>query len=315
MAGRALVPQSETSALEPSTSRRRLPSLKSLEAFAVAGRTLSFKNAARELNITPSAVSRRIKTLEDDLGIRLFRRSNRALALTEAGESYLATVASAFDSLQARTDELKRKTGQRLLKISLLPSFASNWLVPRLPDFHARHPQIELEFDTTVDYVDLDRDDFDLAIRLGLGRWPRVHADWLMGIEVFPVCARSSHNKGNRLKLPEDLASHVLLHSKHLPYVWHAWLRGVGAEGIKPRGNEYFDNMNVMYQAAVNGLGVGIGFDVLVEPFLAAGQLVVPFDFRLRLDRSFYLVRRPADRDRPAVRAFHQWISGAAKSR
>ena len=293
---------------------RRLPPLRSLEAFAVAGRTFSFTAAADELHLTTSAVSRRIRALEKELGLKLFDRTGNALRLTEAGQRYHDTVAGAFRDLRAATGDLRQRGKRRPVRISLLPSFASNWLVPRLGDFYRRHPEIELQLETGTRYVDLDRDGFDFAIRLCTGDWPGLDVDPLLDIEVFPVCSQALTRTVGGIADPACLSRQVLLHCKHSIQVWQDWLNEAGYGDVTPDRQIYLDDFNMMYQAATNDLGIGMGWEPIVRPYIESGQLVAPFEFRLGLPKRFHLVGLPGERDRPAARAFRQWLTETAQA-
>src|SRR5215475_2878240 len=190
----------------------RLPSLNGLRAFEAAARHLSFTQAAAELNVTQTAISHQIRRLEEDLGLRLFIRKNRALALTAKAKDYLPGVRAAFNDLRLATDRLMRKDNDNVLTISTLASLAAKWLLPRLTPFQEAHPGIDVRITTSTSLVDFQRDNVDAAIRYGRGKWPGVRADWLMADELFPVCSPSLLRGEKPLRCPEDLAHHTLLH-------------------------------------------------------------------------------------------------------
>jgi LysR family glycine cleavage system transcriptional activator len=166
----------------------RLLSLNGLRAFEAAAQHLSFTQAASELNVTQTAISHQIKRLEQELGVRLFVRQNRALTLTPEASEYLPGVRAAFNDLRLATDRLLRKDDDRVLTVSTLASLAAKWL-PRLSAFQEAHPGIDVRITTSTSLVDFQRDNVDAAIRYGRGQWPGVRADWLMADEVFPVCS------------------------------------------------------------------------------------------------------------------------------
>lgn len=167
----------------------RLPSLNGLRAFEAAARHLSFTNAATELNVTQTAISHQIKRLEEELGIRLFIRQNRALVLTPRGRDYLPGVRAAFNDLRLATDRLKRRDNDHVLTVSTLASLASKWLLPRISTFQAAHPDIDVHITTSTNMVDFKSGDVDAAIRYGRGQWPGLRADWLTADHLFPVCS------------------------------------------------------------------------------------------------------------------------------
>ena len=183
----------------------RLPSLNGLRAFEAAARHLSFTNAATELNVTQTAISHQIKRLEEELGIALFLRQNRALTLTPAGRDYLPGIRAAFQDLRLATDRLLRKDDEHVLTVSTLASFAAKWLLPRLASFQDTHPAIDVRITTSTEMVDFHRDNIDAAIRYGRGRWPGVRSVWLMADELFPVCSPALLTGDKPLRRPEDL--------------------------------------------------------------------------------------------------------------
>ena len=220
---------------------RRLPPLNAIRAFEAAARHLSFTRAAEELNVTQAAISHQIKGLEDVLGIPLFRRLNRALMLTEAGQTYLPPLREALDQIADATARLKTADSGGALTISTLASFAAKWLVPRLPRFQERHPEIDVLISTTAQMVDFAQQDVDAAIRFGRGGWEGVRADRLLTEDIFPVCAPSLLEGSKPLLKPDDLSGFTLLHDDFL-YGWTMWLQAVGAQGVDAaRGTRFTD--------------------------------------------------------------------------
>src|SRR6266704_3536669 len=203
----------------------RLPSLNGLRAFEAAARHLSFTQAASELNVTQTAISHQIKRLEEELGIRLCVRQNRALTLTPQAQDYLPGIRAAFNDLRLATDRLLRKDDDRVLTVSTLASLAAKWLLPRLAAFQEAHPGIDVRITTSTSLIDFQRDNVDAAIRYGRGHWPGVRAEWLMADELFPVCSPALLNGSKPLKCPEDLRDHVLLHTSNANSDdWRLWL-------------------------------------------------------------------------------------------
>src|ERR1700737_4495083 len=192
----------------------RLPSLNGLRAFEAAARHLSFTAAATELNVTQTAISHQIRRLEEELGIRLFVRQNRSLALTPEARDYLPGIRAAFNDLRLATDRLTRKDNDHVLTVSTLASLAAKWLLPRLSMFQQAHPGIDVRITTSTSLVDFKTGDVDAAIRYGRGHWPGLRADWLMADELFPVCSPALLAGKKPLQRPEDLADHVLLHTR-----------------------------------------------------------------------------------------------------
>ena len=294
---------------------RQLPPLNALRVFEAAARHLSFTRAAEELHVTQAAVSHQVKQLEDILGQPLFRRFNRRLVLTEAGQAYWPALRDAFDSVDAATRRLGRAGGRRQLRISTLQSFAVKWLVPRMPDFQQRHGYIELMLSASPYQVDFRRDDVDVAIRLGLGRYPGLHVEHLMDDEAFPVCAPRLLQGPKPLLQPEDLKHHVLVHDTVVHVgeeatVWPTWLQRAGIAGVDAtRGPGYSDSAMAL-QAAIAGQGVALGRPALVVDDIAAGHLVRPFGTAVTVQSrfSYYLVCAPVTAGLPAYAAFRDWL-------
>ena len=292
----------------------RLPSLNGLRAFEAAARHLSFTAAASELKVTQTAISHQIRRLEEELGIRLFVRQNRALALTTEAKDYLPGIRSAFNDLRLATDRLQRKADGRVLTVSTLASLAAKWLLPRLSTFQEAHPGIDVRITTSTALVDFRSGDVDAAIRYGRGHWPGVRADWLMADELFPVCSPALL-KGNRpLRCPEDLAEHTLLHtSGGYDDDWRLWLTAAGLPAnISKHPGVSFDLIFLTVQAAIDGGGVALGRTSYVEADVAQGRLVVPFKIALPADAGFYLVSPEAKADPPKLSAFRQWLKASA---
>lgn len=295
----------------------RLPSLNGLRAFEAAARHLSFTNAAAELNVTQTAISHQIRRLEQELGIRLFVRQNRALALTSEARDYLPGVRAAFNDLRLATDRLLRKDNEHVLTVSTLASLAAKWLLPRLSSFQDEHPGIDVRITTSSTLVDFRNGDVDAAIRYGRGHWPGLRADWLMSDELFPVCSPVLLGGSRPLKCPQDLAQHTLLHtSGGYDDDWRLWLTAAGLPtDISEHPAATFDLIFMTVQAAIDGIGVAIGRTSYVEGDIASGRLVVPFRIALPADAGFYLVSPEARADSGKLAAFRQWLGGLVQNK
>jgi len=295
----------------------RLPSLNGLRAFEAAARHLSFTQAASELNVTQTAISHQIRRLEEELGIRLFIRKNRALALTPQARDYLPGVRAAFNDLRLATDRLLRKDDDRVLTISTLASLAAKWLLPRLSSFQETHPRIDVRITTSTSLVDFKSGDVDAAIRYGRGHWPGVRAQWLMADELFPVCSPSLLRGDKPLRCPEDLAHHTLLHtSGGYDDDWRLWLTAAGLPAdISKRPGPSFDLILMTVQAALDGIGVAMGRTSYVQEDIARSRLVVPFRIALPADAGFYLVSPEGRADPPKLRAFRDWLTASAQNK
>jgi LysR family transcriptional regulator, glycine cleavage system transcriptional activator len=295
----------------------RLPSLNGLRAFEAAARHLSFTNAASELNVTQTAISHQIRRLEEELGIRLFVRQNRALALTPEARDYLPGVRAAFNDLRQATDRVLRRDNDHVLTVSTLASLAAKWLLPRLSAFQEAHPGIDVRITTSTALVDFRTGDVDAAIRYGRGQWPGLRADWLTADQLFPVCSPALLTGDKPLRCPQDLANQTLLHSSGgYDDDWRLWLTAAGLPAdISKQPGLTFDLILMTVQAAIDGFGVAMGRTSYVEADIAKGRLVVPFKITLPADAGFYLVSPEAKADSPKLRAFRQWLVASVQSR
>ncbi|CAO3451751.1 Transcriptional regulator, LysR family [Azospirillum argentinense] len=286
---------------------RRLPPLNALRAFESAARHLSFTKAAEELHVTQAAVSHQIKGLEEWLGMPLFRRMNRALILTETGQSYLPPVRDALDTLSHATERLFRMDGSGALTISTMPSFAAKWLVMRLGRFQARHPELEVRLHTTPQLVDFTQQDVDIGIRFGAGNWPGLRCERLMTEDIYPVCSPSLLDGPRPLCCPEDLRHHTLLHDDYF-ITWGTWGEAAGIAGLDHARGPRFDDSALLLQVAAEGGGVALARGVLVADDVAAGRLVRLFDIHLPGNYAYYVVAPPHYFSRPKVKAFRDWL-------
>ncbi len=295
----------------------RLPSLNGLRAFEAAARHLSFTNAASELNVTQTAISHQIRRLEEELGIRLFVRQNRALALTPEARDYLPGVRAAFNDLRLATDRVLRRDNDHVLTVSTLASLAAKWLLPRLSSFQEAHPGIDVRITTSTALVDFRGGDVNAAIRYGRGNWAGLRADWLTADELFPVCSPALLTGDKPLRCPEDLANQTLLHSSGgYDDDWRLWLTAAGLPAnISKQPGLTFDLILMTVQAAIDGFGVAMGRTSYVEADIAKGRLVVPFKITLPADAGFYLVSPEAKADSPKLRAFRQWLVASAQNK
>ena len=292
---------------------RRLPPLNALRAFEAAARHLSFTRAAEELNVTQAAISHQVKGLEERLGVVLFRRLNRALLLTDAGQSYLPAVRDAFDRIAEATGDLKALDRAGVLTVSVLPSFAAKWLVPRLGGFRHAHPDIDVHIAPSDHLTDFAREDVDLAIRYGKGEWPGLRAERMLTEKICPVCSPRLLEGPHRLRTPADLGRHTLLHDD-MRIDWRMWLLAAGVEGIDASRGPSFTDSSMVIQAAVEGQGVALGRSALAAADLATGRLVKPFDISLPAAAAYYVVCPEATAERPKIVAFRDWVIAEAGS-
>jgi LysR family glycine cleavage system transcriptional activator len=284
---------------------RDLPATSSLRAFSLAARTLSFKLAAAELHVSPSALSRQIQALEEHLGVRLFHRRNPGLALTDEARRYLVEVDAALTRLEAAQDGLAPRS--RPLQISALESFSETWLVPNLPDFSRAHPGIEIELEATLRYADFTRDDVDVAIRFGTGPWEGLHGEPIIDLDYFPVCSPALRAGEPPLRRPGDLARHTLIHVAQTPGAWARWLVAAGAS-ITPRREVTYDHVAIALAAAESGQGVALSFALLCAERVRAKRLCRPFREIARSDATYHFVCRPESLFDPRVAALRDWL-------
>lgn len=289
--------------------RYRLPPLNSLRLFEAAARLQSFKAAADELLLTPSAVSHGIQSLEEWLGTPLFERTPRGLNLTSAGRDYYPAVRDALSSLAMGSERASGTRGGNRLAISAAPTFATRWLVPRLPHFRARHPDITVTIDTAQDRADLSDTAVDLAIRMGRGDWNGLIADRLFAEELVPVCAPVLAGQfAGAPRLEETRLIHVTTVSED----WTYW---AGAAGLPPpaaaRGLR-FDTIQMAFDAACQGLGIVIGRKPLVNAELESGRLQSLWPPVVKSSVAYWLVCSPARSHEPAIAAFRDWMAGQA---
>ncbi len=281
----------------------------SLQFFEAAVRHMSFTRAAQELNVTQSAVSRQIRQLEEYIGQPLFRRLKQRLYLTEPGEAYFNSIGDILDQTETATLQVMAYGGGGgLLTIALLPTFGSRWLVPRLGDFTARHPDVQLNLVAEVKPFEFAGSEIDAAIHFGSESWPGAVCHRLMGEEVVPVASPSMLAEHDRITRPEDLKNLVLLQHVTRPQAWHEWLRSSGDENVDGRQGPRFEQFYMVIQAAIAGLGVALLPRFLIQEELASGRLVVAIDHPVTSEYAYYLVypERMAGLHRLIV--FRDWL-------
>ncbi len=291
---------------------RRLPPLNALRAFEVAARHLSFTRAAEELHVTQAAISHQVKALEEHLGRKLFRRLNRALLLTDDGQAFLPSVSRAFTLLNEATSDLLTKHTPGPLTVSVLPSFAARWLVPRLGRFRHVRPDIDLRIDPSAELAGFADGDVDVGIRYGRGEYPGMRADWLMTEDIFPVCSAALLEGPHALRDPQDLEHQVLLHDDGHGD-WRTWLLAAGVERVDPARGPIFTDSSMLIGAAMAGQGVALARGVLAADELAAGRLVRPFTLSLPTEYAYYLVCPRNTAEQPQIAAFRDWLLGEAR--
>jgi DNA-binding transcriptional LysR family regulator len=297
----------------------RLPSLDLLKGFEAAARLLSFTKAGEELYLSQSAVSRQIQELEDQLGVRLFERRHRALALTEDGRTLYAAAAQALATMRAVTDRLRAGRGRQTLAVTTTQSFASLWLIPRLAGFTRRHQGLDVRISAETRVMDLERDGLDLAIRHGPSKMAGPGATRLFGERMFPVCSpKLLKDKSRPLREPADLKNHVLLQyddpdGRHPWLHWKTWLEVARLADLRPAGSLVFSGYEQIIPAAIAGHGVALGRSPLVREAMAAGELVAPFKGSADVARAYYAIVSKHSESRPEVTDFVAWLKEEAK--
>jgi len=309
--------------------RRILPPLNALRAFEAAGRLLSFSSAARELRVTQGAISRQIKGLEQHLGLKLFVRLTRRIELTEAGRDYLRETQAALDRLEAATRKAQPRGSHRTLIISVLPTLASAWLMPRLAAFTMAHPNVETRIVTSIEPVDLAAGEADVAVRVGplpgkrykrwqpgidlemVVNWRGVHAEYLFPDVLTPVCSPSLVSADRPLREPRDLHGYPLVHTASRLHAWADWFRAQGLEPPAERNALEYGHFFMSIQAAHRGLGVAITPRVLLSG-PDTRELVRPFDVTIPSAGEYYLLTLDKRRDEDEIDLFCSWLKGHA---
>lgn len=311
----------------------RLPPLNALKAFEAVGRHLSVKKAAAELNVTPAAVSHQIKGLEDYLGVKLFLRRNRALELTEAARACLPKLREGFDSLVQAVERVRTHKAGAMLTVSVAPSFAARWLMPRLHRFLESHPATDVRVSARMRQaaegtrrgaaaeratVDTWLADSDVAILYGRGDYPGFRVDKLFTLTITPICSpRLITDPEHPLLRPADLRHQLLLHDDTGDLYdgvsfWEVWLKAAGVEDVDLGRGAHFSHAVLAFEAAIEGHGVVATMPLLAENDLNSARLVTPFALRVPLQSSYYLVSAESAAGRKDVAAFREWLLAEA---
>ena len=282
---------------------RRLPHLNGIRAFEVAARRGSFAAAAAEMHVSPAAVSRMVRVLEDRLGVRLFERSANRLVLTTSGQAYLIGLSPILDALAQLTAQVQTQANSRILTVGVGPTFAVRWLIPRLASFRRFAPDVEVRI-TTGGVAAPFSEDWTCGIKLGAGEWPGLVAEHLFNADLTPVCAP---RLANRLRAPRDLAPRSLLRVAHARGDWPAWFAAAGVRGVTAAG-PLLEFYGQALQAACDGVGVALGIRPYIDDDLKAGRLVAPFKLAVPKQEQWYLAFTPARSREPAFLKFQHWL-------
>lgn len=285
----------------------KLPPLNSLRSFEAAARHGSFTRAAGELHVTQAAVSQQVRQLEEYLGSPLFERQPRGIALTERGRRYFLRVSASLEEISRATESASLRHEQTLV-VTTMGSFASGWLLPRLPRFHQRHPRIVVRLEMTGTLVDLHLSDVDAAIRYGQGRWPGLRTELLLRDSVFPVCTPELAASLDPDDVLGSIARVPLLYDFEDNEDWSMWLAAAGHPGERPRLDASFADSAVLVRAALQGQGLALARSELTRDELESGRLVRPFDAEVPCVYSYYLVYPEAIRTDPTFQRFREWL-------
>lgn len=287
---------------------QRYPPLNPLRTFEVAARHMSFTEAAEELCVTQGAVSRQVKALEDYLGFELFERHARGLSLTSSGLEYSATLAESFAQIVAATDELRLSQKETTLTIHGYNAFLQQWLLPKLPAFQMRYPNVKLKLRGSNARVDFDRDNVDVGFRYGKGKWRGMVADKVLSDQLVAVCSRAYLEEVGPLSDPLQLQKLKRYHLRRRKRDWSDWLRAAGVSSSGEEASMPLEELVVLYEC----VKAGHGFAVISKHYIAAdessGRIVVPFETVLERDQGYYLVMPEARRESSKVQIFRNWL-------
>ncbi|WP_324104958.1 LysR substrate-binding domain-containing protein [Noviherbaspirillum sp.] len=287
--------------------------MEALIAFEAAARHLSFTRSAEELALTQSAVGRQIALLESFIGVPLFSRLKKRLRLTEVGEMYARNIRESLDRIERDTlAAMAHRGAGGILELAVIPTFATRWLIPRLPDFYRQNPGITLNLTTRSEPFMFTDTPFDAAIHFGNPTWPGTVALNLFGEEITPVCSPSLVAGRNELS-PADLSDFTLLHQSSRPEAWRQWLSIAGADEEDCMRGQRYELFSMLVEAARAGLGIALVPRFFVTHELMTEELVAPFDIALKNDKAYFLVYPESKRGIPALGAFERWLLEAAR--
>jgi LysR family glycine cleavage system transcriptional activator len=297
--------------------RRKIPSLQALACFEAAARHESYTRAAQELALTQSAVSRQVAALEAYLGLALFRRTRHGVALTPAGADYARQIAPRLQALERDTlDAMSRQGRAGAIQLAAVPTFATRWLLPRLPALARSHPDLVVHIETRTRPFLFADSGFDAALYSGtpaqVANWAGTQAVALIEEEVVPVCAPTLLS-GRAALQPQELAQLPLLQQSTRPEAWRQWFEAMGVDAPQALAGPRYELYSMTAAAAAQGLGLALVPRLLIEPELARGELAVACARPLKSGRSYWLVQPERTPQRPALAAFAQWLLQQAR--
>lgn len=292
--------------------RRKIPSIEALIAFETAARHLSFTRSADELALTQSAVGRQVANLEEFLGVPLFSRVKKRLVLTEIGQIYARQVREALDKMErdALAAMAHRDSGG-ILELAVIPTFATRWLIPRLPDFYAQYKDVTVNLTTRAEPFLFTDTAFDAAIHFGDPVWPGSIAQYLFGEEVTPVCSPRLLKERTKLE-PRDVADFTLLHRSARQDAWRHWFGQAGIHDVDCMLGQRYELFSMLVEAARAGLGIALVPRFFVSYELSTGELVLPCDLSLRSEKGYYLVYPEYKQSSPQLQGFEKWLLAEA---
>ncbi|MGH8434800.1 MAG: LysR family transcriptional regulator [Pseudomonas sp.] len=292
--------------------RRKIPSTAALVSFEAAARHQSFTKAAEELSLTQSAICRQIAGLEEFLGIELFRRSRRGVKLTEAGLSYSRRVAAQLDAVERDTLSVMGQHGAGSLELAIVPTFGTQWLLPRLKHFQALHPEVTVNLtNRTRPFLFADTE-FDAAVYFGDADWSGTESHFLMPENPLPVCSPQLIPTGGKLTA-EAIAGLPLLHQSTRPYAWRQWFNSLGLNVPRDMTGPRYELFSMLAQAAMHDMGIALIPPFLIQRELAEGRLVVALDHACLSDKAYYLIIPERKVESAALRAFRDWLVEEAR--
>ena len=278
--------------------------------FEAAARYENFGMAASELHVTPSAVSHQVRSLEDTLGVILFERDRRKVALTPIGEQYYMVVRQSLNELEVATRRIQANPETDTVVLSVAPNFLMRWMMPNIQSFQRQYPEVSLQISASSGLIDFNRANVDMAIYFGDGNWPDIEMIHLNRVYLVPVCSPDLLSGGKALDRPEDLRGHTLIHVGKRLHEWPEWFERAGLDSVGLGRGLQMSSSQLATAAAQEGLGVALGDSTLSAREIAEGKLVTPFDILLDTRKSFYLVYQKGRYETAGMRVFREWIEG-----
>jgi LysR family glycine cleavage system transcriptional activator len=301
------------------TRKQKLVHLNALRAFEAAARHLSFVAAAEELNVTPPAISQHIRALEEYLNVRLFVRSKVGLSLTPEARAAYLDIKEGLERMAAGLARLRGSGIDHIVTMTVPPSFAAKWLLPRIERFREKYPDLDIRLDTSNRLADFAAEGIDIGVRYGRGGYPGLTSEVLLSEDVFPVCSPDLLPPGvGRLDI-DRLSGMTLIHDTTIDFdptfpTWNAWFKARGIENIDPMRGLQFNSSVLSIQAAIDGQGVALGRSVIVARDLEAGRLVKPFDSTEGTHCAYYVVYETHAAGNAKVKAVRDWLFEEAKA-